>query len=67
MSDLRDSGTIEQDAHTILMLYRESYYNEDCDNPDVTDVFIRKNRQGETGRVELRFDKKRIRFDSVFR
>ena len=62
LSDLRDSGAIEQDADTVLMLYRDGYYNEDCDDPNSTDVFIRKNRNGPTGNVELRFDKERMRF-----
>lgn len=67
LSDLRDSGTIEQDASTVLMLYREGYYNEDCANPDITDVYVRKNRQGPTGRVELRFNAQRMTFQSVSR
>ena len=67
LSDLRDSGSIEQDADAVLMLYRESYYHEDCDDPDLTDVYVRKNRQGPTGRVELRFDAQRIEFQSVSR
>lgn len=62
LSDLRDSGSIEQDADIVLMLYRESYYNEDCESPDETDVFVRKNRNGPTGRVTLRFQKARMSF-----
>ena len=42
LSDLRDSGSIEQDADIVLMLYREDVYNEDCAEPGVTDVYIRK-------------------------
>ena len=44
------------------MLYREDIYNEDCDSPGVTDVFVRKNRHGPTGRVSLHFDKERMSF-----
>ena len=44
MSDLRESGSIEQDADIILMIYRDDYYNEFSENPGVTSVFIRKNR-----------------------
>jgi replicative DNA helicase len=62
LSDLRDSGAIEQDADTVVMLYRESYYNEDCEKPDVTDILLRKNRHGPTGKLELRFDAERMRF-----
>lgn len=65
LSDLRDSGAIEQDADTVLMLYRAGYYDEDGDNPDATDVYVRKNRHGPTGRVELRFDRQRMAFHSI--
>ena len=68
LSDLRESGAIEQDADYVAMLYREGYYNEDCDEPDITDLYLRKNRpHGETGQVELRFDKQRHRFDCLDR
>ena len=64
-ADLRESGSIEQDADSILMLYREGRYNEDCDRPTITDVLVRKHRQGPTGRIELDFDPERVRFSSV--
>ena len=67
LADLRDSGSIEQDADMVLMLYREEYYNEDCDSPGVTDVFIRKHRSGPTGRVSLFFDAKRMTFRPLTR
>jgi replicative DNA helicase len=59
LSDLRDSGSIEQDADSVLMLYRESYFNELCDEPEVTDMYLRKNRHGH---VELRFDSRKMTF-----
>jgi replicative DNA helicase len=65
LSDLRESGSIEQDADTVLMLYRDDYYNEDTDQPNLTDVYIRKQRQGPTGRVELRFNRERMSHESV--
>jgi len=65
LSDLRDSGAIEQDADSVLMLYRQGYYDPDCEQPDLTDVFLRKNRQGPTGHVELRFNGKQMTFESV--
>ena len=65
LSDLRDSGSIEQDGDRILMLYREGEYFEDCDDPDVTDLFIRKNRHGPTGAVELKFDRERMVFQET--
>jgi replicative DNA helicase len=46
MSDLRESGSIEQDADIIMMLYREEYYDEFTDRKGVTDILIRKNRNG---------------------
>lgn len=65
LADLRESGEIEQDADQVLMLYREGYYEEDCENPNLTDVFIRKNRQGETGQIQLHFDSDHMRFREV--
>ena len=62
LSDLRDSGGIEQDADIVLMLYREDMHNEDCDNPGETDVYVRKNRNGPTGRVGLFFDHSKMSF-----
>lgn len=62
LSDLRDSGSIEQDGDRILMLYRESEYNEDCENPDTTDIYIRKNRHGPKGHIELHFNRKTMSF-----
>lgn len=62
LSDLRDSGGIEQDADIVLMLYRQDMYEEDCDNPGETEVYVRKNRHGPTGRVSLFFDKAKMSF-----
>jgi replicative DNA helicase len=56
LSDLRDSGSIEQDADRVLMLYRDSYYDEDVEEPELTDLYVRKNRHGPTGHCELTFD-----------
>lgn len=65
LSDLRESGSIEQDADVVLMLYREEYYNEDTDRQNIADVFIRKHRNGPTGRVELLFKKEQMRFYDI--
>lgn len=65
LSDLRESGAIEQDADTVLCLYRESFYNEDCANPQHTDVYVRKNRNGPTGSVTLHFAADRMTFTSI--
>ncbi len=65
LSDLRESGSIEQDADVVLMMYREDYYEEDSDRPGITDIYIRKHRNGPTGRVELLFKKEQLRFYDI--
>lgn len=65
LSDLRESGAIEQDADVVMMMYREDYYEEDSDRPGMTDIYIRKHRNGPTGRIELRFAKEQMRFYDV--
>lgn len=65
LSDLRESGSIEQDADVVLMMYREDYYEEDSDRPGITDIYIRKHRNGPIGRVELLFKKEQMRFYDI--
>ncbi len=65
MSDLRESGSIEQDADIIAMIYRDDYYNEFSETPGVTSVFIRKNRNGPTGQVDLKFEKAQQKFYEI--
>ncbi len=55
LSDLRESGAIEQDADIVLFLYREGYYNRDTENPNLAECIIAKNRHGETGTIELQW------------
>ncbi len=55
LSDLRESGAIEQDADEVLFLYREDYYNKDTEKQNVAECIIAKNRHGETGTVELQW------------
>ena len=55
LSDLRVSGSIEQDADIVLFLYRDDYYNEDSEKHNVAECIVAKNRHGETGKVELRW------------
>lgn len=62
LSDLRESGAIEQDADVVMMLYREDYYEEDTDKKGITDVYIRKHRNGPIGHVELTFKKEQMKF-----
>ena len=67
LSDLRESGSIEQDADLVLMLYRESYYilNKEIENfPDLTELIIAKQRNGPIGTVQLVFDANYTRFMS---
>ncbi|MCX6807751.1 MAG: replicative DNA helicase [Patescibacteria group bacterium] len=65
LSDLRDSGSIEQDADVVLMLYREEMYDEETDRKGIVDIFIRKHRNGPTGHVELYFDRPKQRFIEI--
>ena len=62
LSDLRDSGSIEQDADIVMMIYREEYYDESTEKKWITDIFIRKNRNWPTGFVELMFERKNQKF-----
>ncbi len=65
LSDLRESGSIEQDADIVMFIYREDYYNPDTERQNITDLIIAKHRRGATGSVELFFDKARVRFMSL--
>ena len=65
LSDLRESGAIEQDADSVMMLHREDYYDPDTDKKWLTDVCIRKNRNGPIGEVELYFEKEIMRFSEI--
>jgi replicative DNA helicase len=53
LSDLRESGAIEQDADVVIALYRDGYYNKESENPNLAEAIILKNRKGSTGTVEL--------------
>ena len=67
LADLRESGSIEQDADIVLMMYREDYYEEDSDRKGVTDIYIRKHRNGPTGHIELMFEREKMRFLDIER
>ncbi|MCL2857532.1 MAG: replicative DNA helicase [Oscillospiraceae bacterium] len=65
LSDLRESGSIEQDADLVLFLYRDFYYNQDIEEPNVAECIVAKNRHGETGTVKLVWDGAHTRFTNL--
>ena len=65
LSDLRDSGSIEQDADVVMFIHREDKYKEDSEKPNIAEILIEKHRNGPTGKVELYFDDKKATFLSV--
>jgi len=65
LSDLRESGSLEQDADIVMFLYRDEYYNrDDTSNQNIAELIIAKNRNGPTTSIRLRFDKEYVRFDN---
>jgi len=62
LSDLRESGSIEQDADLVMFLYRDEYYNDDSEDKGVAEVIVAKNRHGATDTVKLAFDGQHTRF-----
>ena len=65
LSDLRESGAIEQDADVVIGLYREGYYNKESENPTLAEAIVLKNRKGATGTVELTWLPEYTSFGSV--
>ena len=66
ISDLRESGAIEQDADNIVFIYRDDYYNrEESTEPNIAELIIAKQRNGPTGTCKVRFDKQWTRFDNL--
>ena len=68
LSDLRDSGSIEQDADVVMFIYRDEYYHpKDTERPNITDILVKKHRNGATGDVELYFHPEKRRFTDIDR
>jgi replicative DNA helicase len=65
LSDLRDSGSIEQDADVVMFIHREDKYNRESARPNIAKIIVEKHRNGPTGEVELFFDDKKTTFLSV--
>ncbi len=65
LSDLRDSGSIEQDADVVMFIHREDKYNENSERPNIAEILIEKHRNGPTGKAELYFDEKKTTFLSI--
>jgi len=67
LSDLRETGQIEQDADTVMFVYRDEYYYPDTDKKNIAEVIIGKNRYGETGRIDLVFAPEMTKFLNIVR
>jgi len=65
LSDLRESGSIEQDADVVMFIYRDDYYDKDTDRKNIADVLIRKHRNGPVGQVELYFKPEQMLFSNL--
>lgn len=65
MSDLRDSGEIEEAADNIILIYRDDYYDDETDEPNIAELIVGKQRNGTTGTTKVRFDKQWTRFDDI--
>lgn len=67
LSDLRESGSLEQDADIVMFLYREEYYDHDTENKNLAELLVAKNRNGPTTNITLQFQKEIMRFGSYAR
>jgi replicative DNA helicase len=65
LSDLRETGAIEQDADVVLFIYREDRYRQDTNRKNIADIIIAKHRNGPVGKVELYFDETRVAFRNL--
>jgi replicative DNA helicase len=67
LSDLRESGSIEQDADLVLFIYREGRYNKESERSHIAEIIVAKHRHGPTGSIDLFFDEKYTQFTEVVR
>jgi len=65
LSDLRQSGTIEQDADVVMFIYREDRYDQDAARKNIADIIIAKHRNGPVGKAELYFDERTVSFKGL--
>ncbi len=65
LSDLRDSGSIEQDADVVMFIHRDDKINKESDRPNIAEILIEKHRNGPVGKIDLYFDEKRTTFQSL--
>ncbi len=65
LSDLRESGSIEQDADVVMFIYREEMYDEETFRPNIADIMVAKHRNGPTGQISLRFMKEQAKFANL--
>ena len=65
LSDLRDSGSIEQDADVVMFIHRDDKTNKESERPNIAEILIEKHRNGPIGKIELYFDDKRTTFQPV--
>jgi replicative DNA helicase len=65
LSDLRESGSLEQDADVVMFIHREDKYKKDTDKKNITEIIIAKHRNGPTGEVKLYFNESSVRFENL--
>ena len=65
LSDLRDSGSLEQDSDVVMFIHRDDKMNENSDRPGIAEILVEKHRNGPTGKIELRFDEEKTTFLSI--
>jgi len=65
LSDLRDSGSLEQDSDVVMFIHRDDKMNENSDRPGIAEILVEKHRNGPTGKIELRFDDEKTTFLSI--